>query len=143
MLRPVAGLLNAHSQCSLQQLLVAWRNQAARHACVSAPALLPIQVARFDHSGEKLHFTIRPSTAVYVPVFSSDDERTTSRCYVLLAAIYHIGSTKFSGHYRTAFYSQGCVAYVTDDNVATRRALPADEPEIHQNSYVYLLARQE
>ena len=68
-------MLQAHlsnSPLSLQQLLIAWRDQAARHAILEPPDLLAVQVNRFSPDGSKVHTPIRLSTAVYVPEIQWD-----------------------------------------------------------------------
>ena len=44
----------ASRDISLQALIVAWRNQEARHAALTLPAVLPVQICRFDNRGHKI-----------------------------------------------------------------------------------------
>ena len=127
---------------SLQKLLIAWRNQAQRHALVIAPAVMAIQVGRFRDDGSKLRFRIRSSRRVYVPAFSSTSMQTTSYAYTVEAVVFHLGDARDSGHYRTAFLRQGVLSRLTDDG-----ELPAPVHEdsvalVETNAYVYFLSRQ-
>eukprot|EP00439_Symbiodinium_sp_Y106_P081331 s12_g20.t1 len=104
---------------SLQKLLIAWRNQPARHALwcsATLPELLPVQVNRFDDSGCKVHRAIRWSNAVYVPVFTGPSLQTTSQRYLVTSVVYHLGPTRLQGHYRAALADNGQLCHVTDDN---------------------------
>ena len=92
------------SEISLQALVIQWRNQAHRHAAVSLPRLLIIQIGRFSPVGLKLRFAVRPSHRVYVPVFLDDTLRTTSAGYDLAAVVCHLGPSRSSGHYRSVLF---------------------------------------
>ena len=126
---------------SLQKLLVAWRNQADRHAAVTLPPLLPVQISRFTSTGHKVQFPVRFSEAVYMPYFEDLSLRTSSHRYLLAAVIYHIGESRSHGHYRTAFFLHGQLMHVTDDNCKPCPACPADVRTAENNAYIFILCR--
>ena len=64
-----SGAIGVSAPCSLQKLVVAWRNQATRHAVVTLPAVLPVQIGRFNALGDKVKFPVQFSPAVYIPTF--------------------------------------------------------------------------
>ena len=135
------GFLAPQAACSLQQLIIAWRNQPARHAGVSLPAILPVQVNRFNERGDKVAYHITPSPAAYVPFFSSDTLQTCSERYSLVAVVFHLGTSSQSGHYRAAFLRAGRITHVTDDDTAAQPASSAEIDVINQNSYIYFLVK--
>ena len=90
--------LDASQACSLQTLLITWRNQAHRYAAVSLSALLTLQVGRFGPDGSKLRFRVTTSARVYFPYYTGLDARTSSHPYRLLATVYHLSPTRDSGH---------------------------------------------
>ena len=126
---------------SLQQLFVAWRNQADRHAAVTLPPLLPVQISRFTSTGLKVQFPVKFSEAVYVPFFEDLSLRTSSHRYLLAAVIYHIGESRSHGHYKTALFHRGQLTHVTDDNCRPCPAHPADVHTAANNAYIFILCR--
>ena len=126
---------------SLQQLLIAWRNQAARHAILEAPDILALQINRFHPDGSKVHTPIGLSTAVYIPQFSGEGLRTTSVRYVLEAVVYHLGPTMRSGYYRTALCVEGRILYVTDDAMPACSVQDQDVYTVRHNAYMFLLRK--
>ena len=129
--------------CSLQKLVVAWRNQATRHAVVTLPAVLPVQIGRFNDVGDKIRFPIRFSPAVYIPYFPDATTSTSSCRYRLVAAVYHLGHSKHSGHYRAAFFSSGVLTHVADDGTFPVPATEADIQEVQSNAYIIMLCRDD
>lgn len=130
---------------SLQKLLIAWRNQPARHALwcsATLPELLPVQVNRFDDSGCKVHRAIRWSNAVYVPVFAGPSLQTTSQRYLVTSVVYHLGPTRLQGHYRAALADNGQLCHVTDDNQPSVPLTDSDLRNVQQNSYLFFLKKQ-
>ena len=128
---------------SLQQLIIAWRNQASRHAVVTLPAVLPVQIARFSSEGHKLLFPIRLSEAVYIPYFTDTSVTTASHRYRIAAIIYHLGPARDHGHYRAAFFCKGVLSYVTDDHILPCPVQESDVPVIQENAYLFLLRKNE
>ena len=124
-----------------QSPFVAWRNQADRHAAVTLPPLLPVQISRFTSTGLKVQFPVRFSEAVYVPFFEDLSLRTSSHRYLLAAVIYHIGESRSHGHYRTALFLRGKPMHVTDDNCKPCPAHPADVHTAENNAYIFILCR--
>ena len=141
-----ASLIPNQPYTTLQRLVILWRNQAAVHAARSAetlPALFPLQVNRFSEAGEKLRTVIQPSEAVYIPYFVEDGIRTASCRYRLVAIIFHLGSSKLQGHYRTALLQHGRLQFITDDNVCATTVSDAVSRLVNQNSYVFILKKCE
>ena len=136
-----APRLDSHGACSLQSLFIEWRSQAHRHAIVSAPALLPVQICRFGPDGSKVSFRVTSSARVYVPLFTGPSVHTTSQPYKVLAVIYHLGRHQASGHYRTALYRDSRVQFVTDDDITPQPPTRAHCQTIEANAYIFFLQR--
>ena len=133
---------SAHS-ASLQKLFIDWRNQAQRHALVSAPAALVVQVGRFKDNGEKLRFRLPSSRTVYIPVFRNrSDLQTTSLAYEVSAIVFHLGRSRDSGHYRAAFLQQGQLHWLTDDGVLPACIQASEAVEVETNSYLFFLTKR-
>ena len=126
---------------SLQKLIIQWRNQASRHAMLSEPNWLPVQVSRFDAQGRKVYAPVQVSAAVYIPSFVGDTLQTTPTRYQLAATIFHLGDSLLHGHYRTALYETGRIVSITDDNVRAQPASVADVNMVQQNSYIFILRK--
>ena len=126
---------------SLQKLIIQWRNQASRHAMLSEPDWLPVQVSRFDAQGRKVYTPVQTSAAVYIPSFVGATLQTTSTRYQLAATIFHLGDSLLQGHYRAALYESGQIVSITDDNVRAQPASEADVSMIQQNSYIFILRK--
>ena len=137
------SLAASHMPSSLQQLIVAWRNQASRHAAVTLPTLLPVQVGRFDDAGTKVHFALQLSPADYIPYFVDATTKTSSHRYCLIAAVYHLGHHKSHGHYRAAFFCNGALTHVADDGSCPTKATASDLHEVQTNVYLIMLCRAE
>ena len=75
----------------------------SRHALSRPPALLAIQLGRFQYNGRR---TIKVRTPcdiplmLELPVFRDDQLGCSSRAYRLCGGIVHIGDLATSGHYR-------------------------------------------
>ena len=141
LLAMVAPRLGPGNQCSLQSLFIAWRNQAERHALVSLPAVLPLQICRFANDGRKLRFRVNLSKRVYVPYFTGSDISTSSHPYQVVAIVYHIGQSRTSGHYRAALLKEGDIRFVTDDHQLPQEPSEVQSAEVLDNSYIFFLQR--
>jgi len=133
----------ASRDISLQALIVAWRNQEARHAALTLPAVLPVQICRFDNRGHKIKFPVRFSAAVYMPFFPDSTACTASQRYRVAAVIYHIGDSRLHGHYRSALFWKGEVTHVTDDNTVPSQVSERDRNMIRDNAYIAVLCRDD
>ena len=129
------------SPVSLQKLVIQWRNQAARHALLAEPMWLPLQVSRFDAQGRKTFDSVQISSAVYLPRFVDNTLHTTSTRYHITAVIFHLGDSPQRGHYRTAFYKDGRIVGMTDDNVQPIPASDADVELVQRNCYIFILRK--
>ena len=138
------GVANSSAPAaSLQKLFIDWRNQAQRHALVSAPAALIVQIGRFKDNGDKLRFRMPSSRTVYVPLFRhSSGLQTTSLAYEVCAIVFHLGRTISSGHYRVAFLQCGQMRWLTDDGVLPACIQSAEVAEVESNSYLYFLTKR-
>ena len=126
---------------SLQKLVVAWRNQAQRHALVTAPEVLVAQVGRFGDDGCKLQFRIQSSRTVYIPSFTGSGLHTTSHAYTVEAIVFHLGPSRDSGHYRTALLQQGNLYRLTDDGSLPAAVQDTDVAVVEHNAYLYFLRK--
>ena len=126
---------------SLQKLVIQWRNQAARHAMMSEPAWLPLQVSRFDSQGYKHYRQVHISDAVYLPSFVGDTLQTKSQRYQLKAVIFHLGDTLLAGHYRAALCEAGRIVSITEDGLTAQPANEADVQAVYSNAYVFMLRK--
>ena len=126
---------------SLQSLIIQWRNQASRHAMTDTPAWLVLQVSRFDDAGCKLGTPVSISDAVYIPYFTGDSLMTSSARYQVLAAVYHLGPSLLTGHYRAALCRAGVFQYVTDDGVSARATTDEDVQQIQSNAYLFFVRK--
>ena len=126
---------------SVQRLVIQWRNQPARHAACDLPPWLPLQVSRFNAAHEKITTPVRFSPAIYLPVFTGTGLQTTSIRYALHSVIFHIGRSKFSGHYRTALCQSGQLRFLTDDGVEAIQASEYDRRSVEENAYILLFIR--
>ena len=126
---------------SLQRLVIMWRNQASRHAMLSEPAWLPLQVCRFTPQGQKCHRPVQISDAVYLPSFVGHTLQTTSTRYQLTAIIYHLGISLLAGHYRAALCARGSIVSITDDGISAQPASEAEIQSVYRNSYIFILKR--
>ena len=126
---------------SVQKLVIQWRNQPARHAACALPPWLPLQVSRFNAAHAKITTPVHFSQAIYLPVFTGDSLQTTSVRYALHSVIFHIGRSKFSGHYRTALCLHGQLRFLTDDGVAAAPASAHDCRLVEENAYILLFIR--
>ena len=136
----------------LRSGLLEWQQQYSVHALQEPSAFLVIQLQRFAQTGNTYckitnECRIQAGELVDVPVFSSG-LRLTSASYCVRAVLYHLGSTPYSGHYRTAL----CVAttsmgsrrwdfHVTDDGIPTKLATGSDVREIQANCYLCFLSK--
>ena len=123
---------------SVQKLVIQWRNQPARHAACDLPPWLPLQVSRFNAAHAKITTPVHFSQAIYLPVFTGEGLQTTSVRYALHSVIFHIGRSKFSGHYRTALCLHGQLRFLTDDGVAAAPASAQDCRLVEENAYMLL-----
>ena len=126
---------------SVQRLIIQWRNQPARHAACDLPPWLPLQVSRFNAAHEKITTPVHFSPAIYLPVFTGTSLQTTSVRYALHSVIFHIGRSKFSGHYRTALCQSGQLRFLTDDGVEATQASEHDRRSVEENAYILLFIR--
>ena len=126
---------------SLQRLVIMWRNQASRHAMLSEPAWLPLQVCRFTPQGQKCHRPVQISEAVYLPSFVGGTLQTTSTRYQLTAIIFHLGPSLLAGHYRAALCARGSIVSITDDGISSQTASEAETQLVYRNSYIFILRR--
>ena len=126
---------------SVQRLVIQWRNQPARHAACDLPPWLPLQVSRFNAAHEKITTPVHFSPAIYLPVFTGTGLQTTSIRYALHSVIFHIGRSKFSGHYRTALCQSGQLRFLTDDGVEAIQASEYDRRSVEENAYILLFIR--
>ena len=137
------SVVNASAQpSSLQKLFIDWRNQAQRHALVTAPTALVVQVGRFNDRGEKVRFRLRSSRTVYIPTYSQSGLQTTSHAYEVLAIVFHLGRSRACGHYRAAFLQQGQLSWLTDDDVPPTAIRAPEIVEVESNAYLYFLAKR-
>ncbi|OLP82599.1 hypothetical protein AK812_SmicGene36740 [Symbiodinium microadriaticum] len=114
---------------------------AARHALLAEPMWLPLQVSRFDARGRKTFDSVQISSAVYLPRFVDNTLHTTSTRYHITAVIFHLGDSPQRGHYRTAFYKDGRIVGMTDDNVQPIPASDADVELVQRNCYIFILRK--
>ena len=136
---PLSASQPAGASLSLQKLVIAWRNQAARHAIMARDALpqrLPLQINRFDEAGRKVHHEVQWSSAVYMPVYTGEGLQTTSQRYIVSSVVYHIGPSRLHGHFRAALANN-----VTDDNIPTQPLSVSDLRCVQQNSYLFFLRK--
>ncbi|CAE7905046.1 HERC1 [Symbiodinium sp. KB8] len=83
-----------------------------QHAACDLPPWLPLQVSRFNAAHEKITTPVHFSPAIYLPVFT--------------------GTSKFSGHYRTALCQSGQLRFLTDDGVeATQEPTHVGDADRH------------
>ena len=136
-----ADSVSCNQPVSLQKLVIQWRNQAARHAMLSEPAWLPVQVSRFDSQGHKTSRPVQISDAVYLPSFVGHTLQTTSHRYQLTAIIFHVGESLLAGHYRTALCANGSIVSITDDGMISQTASEADARFVYSNAYIFLLRK--
>ena len=133
------GTSTEGSVTSVQSLLIDWRNhQAQRQAAVTLPPVLPLQIGRFDNRGSKIAGDIVLTPTIHVPLFADDSIRTVSRQYQLCAAVYHIGDTIASGHYRTVLYVAGRPTAITEDNQTPVSWTQSDLHTVQRNAYLLL-----
>ena len=128
---------------SVQSLIISWRNQASRHAAVSLPPVVPLQIGRFSHDGSKLRGQIVLTPTIHLPLFADESTRTTSCKYVLQAAIFHLGPDIHAGHYRTVLFNQGKPYMVTDDNQYPSPVTAACIEEATHNAYLVFYCRHD
>ena len=126
---------------SLQNLLIKWRNQASRHALVTTPEWMVLQVGRFDDSGRKVQTPVSISTAVYIPYFPDNSLTTASIRYRVVAIVYHIGPAMLTGHYRTALCQDGQIKHVTDDGQEAATATSSEVHLIQANAYLFFVRK--
>ena len=128
---------------SVQSTIISWRNQAQRHAAVSLPPVVPLQIGRFTVAGDKQPGNIILTPIIHMPLFAEADLRTTSSKYILPAVIYHLGPTRDSGHYRTLLCQAGRPYVVTDDNQYPVPASTADIEVAMNNSYILFYCKED
>ena len=128
---------------SMQSLVISWRNQVHRHAAVSLPPVVPLQISRFTPEGAKLRGRIVLTPVIHIPLFTDSSARTTSCKYQLHAVTYHLGPNMHSGHYRTLLFKQGAPFMVTDDNMFPVPVSEVGLEEVMNNSYLAFYCRSD
>ena len=127
---------------NLQALVIQWRNQAAQHAAVLNPTILPVQLNRFGPDGQKDQHPIILNPVVYVPRFVDNALATTSDKYSLASVVFHIGPSKHSGHYRAALFgANGFMTHLTEDGVSAIPSQRDDLQVVRQNACVCFLVK--
>ena len=136
----------------LRSGLLEWRQQYSVHALQEPSSFLIIQLRRFAQTGHAYRtitneYRVQDGELVDVPVFSRG-LRLTSASYCVRAVLYRLGSTPYSGHYRTALNvattsmaSRRWDFHVTDDGMPTKLATKSDIREIQANCYLCFLSK--
>ena len=135
-------------ECTLQDLVTCWHEQAEPRALTEPPAFCVVQVGRFDVKPDgtysKTDFKLDLDSFVYLPVFRDNLRDVYFLKYQLRACVVHHGSTPSNGHYRAVLMSStGAIqdAFYTDDNTNARKVKPAEHSVIAQNVYAVFLQR--
>ena len=127
------------------------------HALVQpAPQLLVLQLKRYSRIGGETikdfsEISIAAGSTVCIPCFHNQvDDSTYTVQYDVPALVFHLGDEPHSGHYRAALSGvsyasrgechDGCVFYLTDDNVPLCEGSRVD-PAINCNGYLVGLLR--
>ena len=135
-------------ECTLQDLVTCWHEQAEPRALTEPPEFCVVQVGRFDVKPDgiysKTDFKLDLDSFVYLPVFRDNLRDVYFLKYQLRACIVHHGPTPSNGHYRAVLMSStGAIqdAFYTDDNTNARKVKPAEHSVVAQNVYAVFLQR--
>ena len=138
---PIALHLPTGVECTLQQCILRWHQQAAVHALSRVPAVLCIQLLRFQATKGasilKDHRVVRGlGGSLRVPVFVNS---VSTHCiwltFDVVAAGLHYGDKPSSGHYRAAL-RDGEKLWLTDDGLQARIVSVSDRTAIASSAYV-------
>ena len=137
----------------LQQCIDSWStvSSSSIHALRFAPRFLLLQLRRYTQhrgailkSGVPVH--IAAGELIWMPIWDDGFDLRYEQ-YQVTTAIFHLGATVHSGHYRAALsYStrdgplQWCL---TDDGILPARAREADLKILRENVYIIGLCRSE
>ena len=83
----------------------------------------------------------RPPYVVAIPCFSSHHTGVRRIRYEVVSAVYHLGSTSRTGHYRSVLMADAGPFGVTDDGIASMPPSPQDLRNLRSCSYVYFLRK--
>ena len=135
-------------ECTLQDLITCWHEQAEPRALTEPPAFCVVQVGRFDVKPDgtysKTDFKLDLDSFVYLPVFRENLRDVYFLKYQLRACVVHHGPTPSNGHYRAVLMSStGAIqdAFYTDDNTNARKVKPTEHSVVAQNVYAVFLQR--
>ena len=137
-----------YQECSLQDLISCWHDQAEPRALLSPPQFCAIQVGRFDNTTEgvciKTDFQLSLESAVHIPAFHANLQDVSFVKYEVRACAVHLGSTPTSGHYRSVLMQSDGVlkrSLYTDDNATALKVKSSELVGIQRNAYIVFLQR--
>ena len=131
---------------ALQSLVQQWHRQGNNDqervlaAADGFPAMLLLQVARFNDRGHKLAGCIYPPFTLQFPALDCSVQWAN---YTARSFIYHLGETSTSGHYRAALVLNSCIQFLTDDNRVAATSAAQDAQTAIDNSYIFILTRDD
>ena len=136
------------AECSLQDLIACWHEQAEPRALLMPPRFCAIQVGRFDKKPDgrciKSDFMLKLEPVVHVPTFHANLQDVYFVKYSVRACAVHHGPTPTSGHYRSVLLpSDGAIskAFYTDDNATARKIKSSELVGVQRNAYIVFLQR--
>ena len=131
---------------ALQSLVQQWHRQGNNDqervlaAADGFPAMLLLQVARFNDRGHKLAGRIHLPFTLQFPALDCSVQWAN---YTAKSFIYLLGETSTSGHYRAALVLNSCIQYLTDDNRVAATSAAQDAQTAIDNSYIFILTRDD